>query len=307
MEQVGIEFFIQVNEDMLLDLDCVEKLIVYIDPDVGVVTGHLLDPLLGPIIGVSLFRTACVIKFPYQDTIGCETDFTKTIEKESWKVQNLNNKNKIPPKQYKTVGYHLPDYSPRYTFEKFSREGRKLRYRNKPGAFYSWLHKLKNSLHDSAIFAQVGICQGIYLPHENDILQPSDQSPLNECYESLLEFVKTSDQYIGTAKFKNFLSDINFSRFANPSRTFRLSCKLGNQIRREGTFKDFEKILGALWKNEQPYSWIGCVGLCHGIFQEVDEQSTKIFMEFYQGDWIEGRSLRALWKKVWVRIHGLLS
>lgn len=304
--QVETSYFIQVDEDMLLDPDCVEKLIAGIEPDVGMVIGHLQDPMVGPEVGVKLFRTACALKFPLKNTASPETDFLNAIEKDGWKTVYIGGYGEPEQQQWETVGLHRPDYSPRNAFEKFLREGRKLNYRKKLGAFYSLLHTLRFSSHENATIAQIGLCQGIFLVEDYDILQPLDQSPGNAYYRCLQELIQRDKQGGDLEKFNNLLFDINFSEFAIPSKVFRMTCLLGNNIYREGSFGDFKEILQTLWQNEQPYSWVGIIGLCHGIFREADHESTKLFMDFYHGDRLEGKSFRAIWKRCKASLDNLL-
>jgi asparagine synthase (glutamine-hydrolysing) len=74
VEQVKTTFFVQVDADMVLDDHCVAALREEMR-DIGIIVGHLRDPLIGRVVGIKLFRTAVFQATMFQDSISPDTDF----------------------------------------------------------------------------------------------------------------------------------------------------------------------------------------------------------------------------------------
>jgi hypothetical protein len=84
--QVKTPFFVQVDADMVLDDHCIDALRSGMRRDVGIVVGHLRDPLIGQVVGVKLFRTACFQIGMFEDSISPDTDFVADIARPGWKT-----------------------------------------------------------------------------------------------------------------------------------------------------------------------------------------------------------------------------
>src|SRR5262245_15536075 len=70
--RVRTEFFIQVDADMILDSTCIADLRRCISDKVGIVLGHLRDPLLGRVVGIKLFRKQCFDRVKLRDSLSSE-------------------------------------------------------------------------------------------------------------------------------------------------------------------------------------------------------------------------------------------
>src|SRR4030095_11559049 len=159
--QIRTPFFVQVDADMILDVDCFADLRGCIAERVGTVIGHLRDPLLGRVAGVKLFRTACFADARFADSISPDTDFENAIARSDWRTVYALKPANEPRLPSHVFGDHRPDYTPLYTFRKFQLQGARHRYRRAAAALRTLCRNLRASSHDAALFALVGTAHGI--------------------------------------------------------------------------------------------------------------------------------------------------
>src|SRR5262249_15375726 len=78
--RVHTPFFVQVDADMVLDATCIADLRACIADGVGIVVGHLRDPLQRRTVGIKLFRTCCFEAVQFMDSLSPDTDFGAVLE-----------------------------------------------------------------------------------------------------------------------------------------------------------------------------------------------------------------------------------
>jgi len=169
--KVETPFFVQIDADMLLDSHCVAALRRGMRRRVGIVVGHLRDPLVGQVVGVKLFRTACFKVSEFPDTISPDTDFVDAIARVGWKTAYIGRRFfGRSPHPWHTFGEHRPDYSPAYTYRKFLLEGQRYRYRQKLDGLRWLLDRLTASGHPASLIAQIGLARGFFATNNRDDL-----------------------------------------------------------------------------------------------------------------------------------------
>ena len=82
--RVSSDFVLQVDSDMVLDDDCLERLRGCMTDRAAMVAGLLRDPLLTRIMGIKLVRARCFRETQYTDSIATETDFSSGLERAGW-------------------------------------------------------------------------------------------------------------------------------------------------------------------------------------------------------------------------------
>ena len=186
VRRVSTPFFVQVDADMILDPICLASLRSAVREDTGVSVGQLRDPLMGQVVGVKLFRTACFQHAGFTDSISPDTDFIAAIKKRGWKIELLWDPGAGPAERPPTVGEHRPDYSPGYTFRKHLLEGSRYRYRGARQGLRWRVGRLEESTHEMALLAQIALAHGFFLPGERDDLSPGPDDPRAEQLEAFL-------------------------------------------------------------------------------------------------------------------------
>lgn len=171
--QVKTPYFLQVDADMLLDPDCVGALRTAMQDDVGIAVGQLRDAMMGAVVGIKLFRTACFEHRAMPDSISPDTDFVEAIAASGWRTVYVGKQDADP----RTFGEHRPDYQPPYVFRKFMMEGQRYRHRAAPGGLRWQYDRLKRSPHPYALLARVALAAGVLEMAEGDALgRPGDVS-----------------------------------------------------------------------------------------------------------------------------------
>jgi len=175
--RVTAPFFVQVDADMILDPTCVEALRAEVLEDTGIAVGELRDPLLGQVVGVKLFRTACFTKAGFRDSITPDTDFGAEIGQMGWKTRYVGRRGEDRAAPSLTFGEHRPDYTPEYTYRKHLLEGCRLRYRGARVGLQWRFGRLDASAHPLAGLAQIALAHGFFLPTDRDRLTPWIDDP----------------------------------------------------------------------------------------------------------------------------------
>ncbi|MGH7960325.1 MAG: glycosyltransferase family 2 protein [Candidatus Binatia bacterium] len=186
--RVRTPFFVQVDADMILDETCIADLRSCVSDGVGMVVGHLRDPLLGRLQGIKLFRTQCCNQAKLRDSASCETDFIEDIQRQGWTTTYALKDREEPSFGWHVFGEHRPDYTLSYTFCKYVREGVKARYRKAGGGLRSVFRRLSASDHPAARIAAIAAAHGIFVEAEWDIHAPDAYS---EEFARLEQFLMT--------------------------------------------------------------------------------------------------------------------
>jgi len=174
VQRVATPFFVEVDSDMILDPHCLETLRRAIRSRTGIAVGHLRDALLGNIVGVKLFRTACFQQGGMPDSISPDTDFARRVIKEGWKAAHVGRRFYRHPDHWPTLGEHAPDYTPGYTYNKHLLEGRRYLHRRSPEGIRWHFARLESSSHTAALIAQIGLAHGLFLDSSKDLLGLQD-------------------------------------------------------------------------------------------------------------------------------------
>ena len=244
---------------MILHDHCIEDLRSCMSDTVGIVVGHLWDPLLGRIVGIKLFRTRCFDDVKLRDSTSPETNFVQDIQRKGWTVVYALKYTGGSPAKMHVFGEHRPDYTPHYTFCKYMREGAKARYRKAGDGFRSVFRQLHNSAHESATIARVAAAHGIFVQEERDLYGPFEQSQGLEFLERFLNTPQTGDSapsVQGELVHKDF------------KEGFKRSYELGILLRQCRSSAAFMAYMRQLGKERSIASWVALVGLCHGLFFE---------------------------------------
>ncbi len=210
--RVRTEFFVQVDEDMILDPGCVQALRSAVRSDTGVVVGELRDALVGNVVGVKLFRTECFRRVGFADSISADTEFVTGLARRGWATVYISSSG--------TVGEHRPHYTPAYTYRKHLIEGRRYWYRSAPWGLKSRLAALEASHHPLAPLAQVALGHGFFWRSDADELKPPSAEPQAEWLHGLLgSGVRQDETVAGLVPFRRrgLLGDVH-RRFLGAGR-----------------------------------------------------------------------------------------
>jgi hypothetical protein len=170
---VRTSFVLQVDADMILDAGCVEALRAAMAPAVGVVVGWLRDPLLGRIVGVKLFRTACLRETRFPGSVSPDSDAVSALRARGWAAVHA-----LRRESQHTFGRHEPEYTRPYTYAKFLITGARHRYRRNGGATRGLFRRLCASAHPLAPLATAALAHGLFVDAPGDLLDARRHWPL---------------------------------------------------------------------------------------------------------------------------------
>jgi hypothetical protein len=276
---VRTEFFIQVDADMILDDTCIADLRSCVSDEVGIVVGHLRDPLLGRTLGIKLFRTQCCNRVKLRDCVSCETDFVEELQREGWvRIYALKHAGESPL-GWHVFGEHRPDYTPSYTFAKYVREGAKARYRKAKGGLRSQFRRLYTNGHDAALIATIAAAHGIFVTTARDIHEPDVH---NEEFECLSRFFTSQEVAKDASVVQGTLGQ------GDLQEGFKRAYALGIQLRQQQAPATFTSYIRQLQQADDTHSWVALIGLCQGLFvdeyREAEaEQALALLREFLAG------------------------
>ena len=253
--RVRTEFFIQVDADMILDDTCIAELRDCFSDGVGMVLGHLRDPLLGPIQAIKLYRTECFKNAQLRDHVSSETEFNDDIVRQGWMMIYALKYSGDTASEWHTFGAHCPDYNARYTFYKFTREGAKARYRK--AGLWDIFNRLKNSRHKAALMGVIAVAHGFFAKVTGDMHGELEDSEKFQFVERFLTSSQNDD--ISLVERKDLLH-------LDLRNTFKRSLGLGILLRRQHAASTFTKLLRQLHQGSSIVSCVALVGLCHGLF-----------------------------------------
>jgi hypothetical protein len=255
--RVTTPFFVQVDADMVLDPGCLEALRASVREDTGMVVAELRDALLGQVVGVKLFRTECIRRTGFPDSISPDTDFGAAIGRRGWATRYLESPDGEPGARRPTLGEHRPDYTPAYTYRKHLLEGSRLRYRGARGGLRWRCEGLVASRHPLAGLALLALAHGFFLAADGDLLRPGGDKPDAARLLALLESQGRCDATADLFPLARHprLRDV-YNRFA----------LAGHAIARAGAGATLHDTFAAL--DGAPGEWrslVARIGLGHGL------------------------------------------
>lgn len=276
IEKVQSTFFVQVDADMILDQNCFAVLRKCMEPQVGLVVGHLRDPLLKRVVGVKMYRTSCLQRVSFTDCISPDTEVQKELIALGWSSVRALNFSRSERWSWHTFGEHRPEYTPHYTYSKFLLEGRRYRYRENVNAFKHLLRLLQKSEAEVAIIAQVALAHGIFSVESGDGLKPFVGNDEWHRFKIFLHGESASGLLFFTTSFYLLLA-IRYP--------FKAFYRLGIALRQADAFGTFRKIMRVLGAFPFGISWMPIVALCHGAVSLQDsvqdyEEAANAFKEF---------------------------
>ncbi|MGD2148444.1 MAG: hypothetical protein PVH41_17250 [Anaerolineae bacterium] len=254
--QVRTAHFVQVDADMVLDPPCFQMLRACMAPNVGVVAGHLRDPLIGRACCVKMFRRACFDVAQFKDSISPDTDFHREIAHHGWSlVYALRYGDEVGTPEH-TFGEHRPSYTPEYAFHKHLMEGSRYRYRGDLGGLLWHLGQLCNSKHDAALLARIAMSHGVFEERQTDRL---GTGPADTDTSSLVAFLMEKGGHDGQK-----LDPIPPLR-GHPKEVLGRFVALGIDLREQHAPKAFERCMQVLHQSDQELAWVASLALCHGL------------------------------------------
>jgi hypothetical protein len=169
MRSISTPFFLQLDADMVLDPDCVQRLRGAMAPDVAITVGALRDPLIGTITGVKLFRRECFDAGGLRDVIAPEVDFHLRLAERGWHTRYL-----LLPKRARgwELGDHDPEYTLDYVYGTYHMLG--ARYAAHDDVLgLSWrFGALRRSRHPLAPVARLALWRGSHARETRDVAKP---------------------------------------------------------------------------------------------------------------------------------------
>lgn len=262
--QVRTPYFVQVDADMVLDPTCCAALRACVGAHVGVVIGHLRDPLLGRIAGVKLFRTACVAAEPLPDSISPDTDFYTAIERRGWSTVYALRDPSGPSDPRHVFGDHQPDYTPRYTFRKFALLGARHRYRRAAVALQQLVQRLHASQHEAALVAVIGTAYGISLPTGTDLLAPC---AADTDFDRLAQLLARGGA--AAAPPAAVREVVALSVRDAWACGYRCGLDLQRDQAAAPLVAALRHLAAAMAGERGTIAWVALVGLCHGLFADT--------------------------------------
>ena len=262
--QVRTPYFVQVDADMVLDPTCCADLRACVADTVGVVIGHLRDPLIGRVAGVKLFRTACFAEEGFPDSISPDTDFGNAIARRGWATVYALKDPPMSGAPRHVLGDHQPDYTPLYTFRKFALHGARHRYRRAAVALRELAQRLHASRHEAALVALVGTAYGLSLPTGNDLLIP---------YAADADFERLARFLARPAGAPEIPIDIRAIERLGARAAWQRGYACGVELHRRqdvATFVAALRHLGdGLGGAHGTIAWVALAGLCQGLFADT--------------------------------------
>jgi glycosyltransferase involved in cell wall biosynthesis/GT2 family glycosyltransferase len=264
--QIKTAFFIQVDSDMRLDEHCVQSLRAAMEPDVGIAVGYLRDSLMKVVVGIKLFRTECFSHTEFRNSISPDTDFVDAIASAGWKTVYVGVR--TGGEDPETLGDHCPDYTPAYTYRKYLMEGKRYRYRGAPKGLLWHLRELELSRHPSSLFAQIGLCRGIFQAVAGDELGlelGTDEVPM---LSNFLEDTDAQTQMAATLTSEIDLPEVIRDQFLKGAAFFRT-----------GDSRGFLDCMGQLSsQNGTMRALLAKIALCQGLLSQSDAQIAEDYL-----------------------------
>ena len=262
-QRVRTPHFVQVDSDMILAPRCLEELRQHMTPTVGMVVGALWDPLIGPELGVKLFRRECFDVIPTPNTLSPDTDFNAALDARGWEIRYVlpSRYPRGTPPPWPTLGEHRPSYTPLHAFARYQLLGARYVYRSHFGTFQWRYRRLCASRHPSAFIARIAFAHGLFMEAKGDVLT-------GDLYTSSPDF-EALDRFLGSERGGDApAARIRALLEGAPSAVFETFSRLAIAMRRRrqsGTFRAYHRVLDAV---DHPNGWAARVALAHGLFIE---------------------------------------
>jgi hypothetical protein len=155
-----VKYHLEVDADMILKEDCIEKLYseIITDEMIFMVCGKLLDPLLGDHRGaVKLWRTSIIKKYEYENKIASDRMITKKIRERGYRDIGLKDS---------IYGVHKPDgYTINELWHTMKRTGEKAVSLDFPEYFLRNFDSLINSYlkgNKDVLVGIIAMCYGLF-------------------------------------------------------------------------------------------------------------------------------------------------
>lgn len=277
--RVTTPFFVQVDADMILDPDAIERLRAGVTNDAGIVVGRLRDAMVGEVVGVKLFRTACFAHASFPDSISPDTDFGHTIAVVGWRTVDVPGR---PPCGHPTLGEHARDYPADYTFQKFRLEGARYRHRNHPSGLRWYLGRLNPSRHASSHVAVISLGSGVFERVEADALVPlvqSDRAP----FARLQEFLSGDARVAPVHPRLAVAARAQFDRFFS----------VGRDLYERGAASAYLDVLAHLRTQPVRHAWVAQLAFCRAPFADSGRDEWDRIADFVDGERPPSRLQRA--------------
>jgi hypothetical protein len=260
--RVRTRFFVQVDADMTLDEGCLAELRRHARRGVGIVVAQLRDPLLGRVVGVKLFRTACFERMAFPDTVSPDTDFGLAIAAAGWRTVYIGRPREQGSDAWLTWGEHRPVYSAHYTFRKYLLEGRRYRHRASHAGLRWHFQRLEASDHPCALHAQVALAHGLFFGTGPDLLGPLEETDEFARVDAWLRAGAAGAQSLDAAPAHQGPLDVVFRHYRS----------LGARLSTNGRAADFHHLFHRLGPTRRDdAAWVAKIGLCRGMVAASDE------------------------------------
>jgi hypothetical protein len=261
--RVKAPYFVQVDSDMILDPGCVSALREAARDDTGVVVGYLRDQLIGEVVGIKLYRTACFRTIKVPDCIGPDVAFNRAIGKIGWKTQWVGKPRFGRSSSTTTLGVHRPCYTGSYTYTKLLMQARRYRYWGDISGIQWHFGRLEASSHPLALLASIALARGIFLDLERDQLGVFSAEDEFDAIDAFLRSPGTVlDRVPGDPPHR-----------APAVEVFGLYYRAGSRMRLGGGSAAFTRLMGALKTRNDDPAWIAKVGLCRGLLAEIPNEA----------------------------------
>lgn len=253
--RVQTPFFVQVDADMVLDVDCLAGLRAHMRPDVGVAVGPLDDPLVGRAQGVKMFRRACFETEQVPSSISPDTDFLGRLEQHGWKVRNLIEL-RGGHRRSPVFGRHRPSLTPRAVYETYYLLGGRYRYLRDVAGLVWRMERLRASPHPVALTALLAIGHGLFLRREDDV--PKSHAPQAEV-DFLERFLPGAGDCPGAE------GELIAALALPPRAALERGYALGLALRAASAASPLRRCVRLLDRPGNRRSWHAEVGLYHGL------------------------------------------
>lgn len=270
--KVRTPFFLQVDADMVLDSTCIKDLRNCMSDDVGIVVGHVRDPMVGRGVGIKLFRTKCFEDLQFRNTISPDTDFGAELLKYGWQTVFALKFADISPAWWHTFCEHRPAYTLEYTFAKFLIEGGRHRYRNSVFGLRWHFQQLQTVNHPRSDVARIALGHGVFLTDEEiSSVSPTLAHDLAQLrgysIGSDLECLK---EFMGKHVCSQTGKDHSIENWTlTPGHLFQRAYKHAIALKKNGSYAEFIADLNLLGQSRHPFAWVGILGLCRGVFADA--------------------------------------
>lgn len=153
-------------------------------------------------------------------------------------------------------------YSAAYTFRKFLLEGRRYRHRASHTGVRWHFQRLEASSHPSALHAQIGLAEGLFLGTGPDLLGRLEEADDFARIDAFLRAGRGADASLAAAPARDGSLDEVFRRYR----------RLGARLSANGAADEFRHVFGLLPPTRRDdAAWVAKIGLCRGVLAGTDD------------------------------------